>query len=130
MIVAGSNPQFAISNGINVDKQRIKGTIISTVLAAVGIIIYSQAFGFLQLYNAPLYSAMPAAAAILIGGATLKKATIIHVLVGTVLFQSLLVVALPVVNIVAEGSMSEVIRTIVSNGIILYALTRKEGELA
>ncbi|MBZ2174855.1 ABC transporter permease [Schnuerera sp. xch1] len=130
MIVAGSNPQFAISNGINVDKQRIKGTIISTVLAAIGIIIYSQAFGFLQLYNAPLYSAMPAAAAILIGGATLKKATIIHVLVGTVLFQSLLVVALPVVNIVAEGSMSEVIRTIVSNGIILYALTRKEGELA
>ncbi len=73
MIVAGSNPNFAMSNGIDVDKQRIKGTVISTVLAAIGIIIYSQAFGFLQLYNAPLYSAMPAAAAILIGGATLKK---------------------------------------------------------
>lgn len=130
MIVAGSNDKFAKSNGIDVDKQRIKGTVLSTVLAAVGIIIYSQAFGFLQLYNAPLYSAMPAAAAILIGGATLKKASIVHVLVGTVLFQSLLVVALPVVNIVAEGSMSEVIRAIVSNGIIIYALTRKEGETA
>ncbi|NLV76952.1 MAG: ABC transporter permease [Tissierellia bacterium] len=130
MIVAGSNPNFAMSNGIDVDKQRIKGTVISTVLAAIGIIIYSQAFGFLQLYNAPLYSAMPAAAAILIGGATLKKANIVHVVVGTLLFQSLLVVALPVVNVIAEGSMSEVIRTIVSNGIILYALTRKEGETA
>jgi len=130
MIVAGSNPNFAMSNGIDVDKQRIKGTVISTVLAAIGIIIYSQAFGFLQLYNAPLYSAMPAAAAILIGGATLKKANIVHVIVGTLLFQSLLVVALPVVNVIAEGSMSEVIRTIVSNGIILYALTRKEGETA
>ncbi|QQY80315.1 simple sugar transport system permease protein [Keratinibaculum paraultunense] len=130
MIVAGSNPNFAMSNGIDVDKQRIKGTVISTVLAAIGIIIYSQAFGFLQLYNAPLYSAMPAAAAILIGGATLKKANIVHVIVGTLLFQSLLVVALPVVNVIAEGSMSEVIRTIVSNGIILYALTREEGETA
>lgn len=128
MIVAGSNAKFALSNGIDVDKQRIKGTVFSTILAAIGIIVYSQAFGFLQLYNAPLYSAMPAAAAILIGGATLKKANIIHVIVGTLLFQSLLVVALPVVNIAAEGTMSEVIRAIVSNGIIIYALTRKEGE--
>ncbi|MFS8541157.1 MAG: ABC transporter permease, partial [Tissierellales bacterium] len=130
MRVAGSNEKFARSNGINVDKQRIKGTVITTVLAAIGIIVYSQSFGFLQLYNAPLYSAMPAAAAILIGGASLKRATIIHVIIGTVLFQSLLVVALPVINVIAEGSMSEVIRVIVSNGIILYALTREGGQAA
>jgi simple sugar transport system permease protein len=130
MRVAGSNEKFARSNGINVDKQRIKGTVISTVLAAIGIIVYSQSFGFLQLYNAPLYSAMPAAAAILIGGASLKRATIVHVIIGTALFQSLLVVALPVINVIAEGSMSEVIRVIISNGIILYALTREGGQAA
>ena len=130
MKVAGSNANFALSNGIDVDKERIRGTIISTVLAAIGIIVYSQAFGFLQLYNAPLYAAMPAVAAILIGGATLHKARIIHVIIGTLLFQSLLVVALPVINILSEGSMSEVIRTIVSNGIILYALTRPGGDAA
>lgn len=130
MRVAGSNEKFALSNGIDVDKQRIKGTVMSTVLAAIGIIVYSQAFGFLQLYNAPLYSAMPAAAAILIGGASIKRATIVHVIIGTILFQSLLVVALPVINVIAEGSMSEVIRIIVSNGIILYALTREGGEVA
>ncbi|MCF6465244.1 ABC transporter permease subunit [Clostridium sp. Cult2] len=130
MMVAGSNAKFALSNGIDVDKERISGTIISTVLAAVGIIVYSQAFGFLQLYNAPLYAAMPAVAAILIGGATLQRARIIHVIIGTLLFQSLLVVALPVINILSEGSMSEVIRAIVSNGIILYALTRSGGDTA
>ncbi len=129
MIVAGSNEKFALSNGIDVDRERIKGTIMSTILASIGIIVYSQAFGFLQLYNAPLYSAMPAAAAILIGGASIKRANIFHVIMGTILFQSLLVVALPVINVIAEGSMSEVIRIIVSNGIILYALTREE-ELA
>ncbi len=128
MSVAGSNPAFAISNGINVNKERIRGTVISTVLAAVGIIVYSQSFGFLQLYTAPLYVAMPAAAGILIGGASMQKAKIVHVIIGTFLFQSLLVVALPVVNIISEGSMAEVVRIIVSNGIIVYALTRGGDE--
>lgn len=127
MRVAGSNEGFARSTGINVERERILGTILSTVFAAIGIILYSQSFGFLQLYNAPLYSAFPAVAAILIGGATLKRASIIHVIIGTLLFQSLLVVALPVINILSEGSMSEIIRIIVSNGIILYALTRNTG---
>ncbi|SDY87711.1 simple sugar transport system permease protein [Proteiniborus ethanoligenes] len=127
MKVAGSNEGFAISNGINVNEERILGTILSTVLASIGIILYSQSFGFLQLYNAPLYSAFPAVAAILIGGATLKQANIVHVIIGTLLFQSLLVVSLPVINILSEGSMSEIVRIIVSNGIILYALTRNTG---
>lgn len=128
MKVAGSSEAFAISNGINVNKQRIKGMVMSTVLAAIGIIVYSQSFGFLQLYNAPLYVAMPAAAAILIGGATLKRARIIHVILGTFLYQGLLVVALPVINLISGGSMAEIIRIIISNGIILYALTRKAGD--
>ncbi|MBU5310786.1 ABC transporter permease [Tissierella carlieri] len=130
MRVAGSSEAFATSNGVNVDKQRILGIMLSTVLAAIGIIVYSQSFGFLQLYNAPLYVALPAAASILIGGATLQKAKIIHVIIGTFLFQGLLVVALPVINILSEGSMAEIIRIIISNGIIIYALTRKAGDAA
>lgn len=128
MKVAGSSESFATSNGVNVDKQRILGIVLSTVLAAIGIIVYSQSFGFIQLYNAPLYVALPAAASILIGGATLQKTKIIHVIIGTFLFQGLLVVALPVINILSEGSMAEIIRIIISNGIILYALTRKAGD--
>ncbi len=130
MRVAGSSEAFATSNGVNVDKQRLLGIVLSTVLAAIGIIVYSQSFGFLQLYNAPLYVALPAAASILIGGASLKKAKILHVIIGTFLFQGLLVVALPVINIISEGSMAEIIRIIISNGIILYALTRKAGDAA
>ena len=127
MLVAGSSEAFAVSNGINVNKQRILGMVLSTILAAVGIIVYSQSFGFLQLYTAPLYVSLPAAAAILIGGASLGKVKISHVIIGTFLFQGLLVVTLPVINITSEGSMAEIIRIIISNGIILYALTRKEG---
>lgn len=128
MEVAGSNEQFATSNGINVNRERIKGTVISTVLGAIGIIVFSQSFGFLQLYNAPLYMAMPAIAAVLIGGASVERASISNVIIGTFLFQGLLTTALPVINIISEGSMSEIIRVIVSNGIILYALTRTGGD--
>jgi simple sugar transport system permease protein len=125
MHVAGSNPRFALSCGINIDQMRILGTVLSTVLACIGILVYCQSYGFLQLYQGPLMMAFPAAAAILIGGASPKKAAISHVIIGTFLFQSLLVVAPPVINVLVEGSFSEVFRGIVSNGVILYALATK-----
>ncbi|MFW5855795.1 MAG: ABC transporter permease subunit [Bacillota bacterium] len=124
---AGSNPGFARSSGINVDITRIIGNTISTMLGAIGILVYAQSYGFLQLYTAPLYMAFPAVAAILIGGASINKATIIHVFIGTFLFQSLLVVALPVTNLLIEGNIAEIARIVISNGMILYALTRTAG---
>lgn len=125
MTAAGANPAYATSSGINVQSMRAGGVVLSTILAAVGILVYAQSYGFLQLYTAPLYTAFPAVAAILVGGATLEKATIGHVVVGTILFQTLLTTALPVTQTVLQGAdISEIARTIVSNGMILYALTR------
>ncbi|RPI20759.1 MAG: ABC transporter permease [Chloroflexota bacterium] len=125
MTAAGANPAYAASSGINVKSMRTGGVVLSTILAAVGILVYAQSYGFLQLYTAPLYTAFPAVAAILVGGATLSKATIGHVVVGTILFQTLLTTALPVTQTVLQGAdISEIARTIVSNGMILYALTR------
>ncbi len=129
MQAGGMNPRFALASGINVDRMRIIGTILSTMLGAIGILVYAQGFGFLQLYGAPMYMGFIAAAAILIGGASLRKARISHVVIGTFLFQGILVVALPVANTVATlGSLAEISRIIVSNGIILYALAQKGGD--
>lgn len=125
---SGDNPRFATASGINVDRNRVIGTIISTALGAVGIIVYSQSYGFYQLYQAPLTMAFPAVAAILIGGASAQKAKISHVIIGVFLFQGLLTVSLPVANkIISTGNLSEVLRMIVQNGIILYALTKVNG---
>ncbi|WP_066502689.1 ABC transporter permease subunit [Abyssisolibacter fermentans] len=125
---SGDNPKFARASGINIDKNRIIGTILSTVLGAIGIIVYAQSYGFIQLYQAPLMMAFPAVAAVLIGGASASKAKVSHVLVGTFLFQGLLTIALPVANsIVKQGQLSEIARMIVQNGIILYALTKVDG---
>lgn len=128
MLAAGSNPAYATSSGINVGAMRHTGIVLSTVLGAIGILVYAQSYGFLQLYTAPLYMAFPAMAAILIGGASLKKASIGNVIIGTALFHTLLTIALPVTQTVLRGAdISEIARVIISNGMILYALTRTGG---
>lgn len=125
ILAGGMNPRFAIASGVNIDRNRIIANILSTVLGAFGIIVYSQSFGFVQLYTAPLMMAFPAVAAVLIGGATAQRARVSHVIIGVVLFQGLLAVSLPVANqLVPEGNLSEIIRMVVQNGIILYALTK------
>lgn len=128
MKAVGTNEKFARATGINIANERIKSVVFSSVLAAIGIIIYQQSFGFVQLYLAPFYMAFPAIAAILIGGASVNKATIVNVVVGTFLFQGILTMTPSVVNGIIKTDMSETIRIIVSNGMILYALTRK-GEI-
>jgi len=129
MIAAGDNPRFATASGISVNRMRVIGTMLSTALSAVGIVVYSQSFGFIQLYQAPMFMSFAAVAAVLIGGATVKKATITNVIIGAFLFQSLLVVSLPVANKILEdvSSLAEIARIVISNGIILYALTQIGG---
>ena len=124
----GVNPHFAAASGLNVDRNRIIANIISTVLAGVGIIVYAQGWGYAQLYSAPLVMAFPAVAGVLIGGATASKANCVHVVVGVCLFQGLLTSALPVFNELLPGTdLSEIMRMIIQNGVILYALTQVKG---
>jgi simple sugar transport system permease protein len=125
MTAVGSNPAFAEACGININKMRVLSVLMSTWLAAIGILVYEQGFGFIQLYTAPFYMALPAVSAILIGGASVNKASIANVIIGTFLFQGLLTMTPTVMNSMIRMDMSEVIRIIVSNGMILYALTRK-----
>ena len=128
VIAVGQNPSFARANGLNIDKSRTIANVLSTVLAALGIIIYSQSFGFMQLYTAPQNMTFTTVAAVLIGGATAQRAKISHVVIGTILFQGLLATALPVANKIFQGTdLSEMLRSVIQNGIILFALTQVKG---
>ena len=124
MTVVGSNTDYAKSCGVNVNKMRIISVILSTVIAAIGIIVYQESFGFIQLYLAPLYMPFIAIASLVVGGASVGKASIKNVIIGTFLFQGFLTMAPSVINNIIKSDMSESIRIIVSNGAILYALTR------
>ena len=124
----GANPMFASAAGLNVDHNRVIANIFSTILGALGIIVYAQSFGFTQLYSDPLMMAFPAVAGILIGGASVKRARVMHVLVGALLFQGLMATSLPVANTMFAGTdLSETLRMIIQNGVILYALTQASG---
>ena len=125
MTAVGSNPNFARAAGINVDRIRTLSVVMSTWLGAVGILMYQQGFGFIQLYTGPNNLTLPTVSAILIGGALVNKATIGNVIIGTILFQGMVTMTPTVMNAMVHMDMSEVIRSIVSNGMILYALTRK-----
>ena len=120
MTAVGSNPAFARAAGIN-----MLSVIMSTWLGAIGILVYQQGFGFAQLYMAPFNMALPTVSAILIGGASVNKASIANVIIGTILFQGIVTMTPTVMNAAVHMDMSEVIRMIVSNGMIIYALTRK-----
>ncbi len=130
MYAAGDNPRFSTAAGMNVEKSRIIGTVLSTALGAVGILVYAQSYGFLQLYEGPMFMPFVAVAAVLIGGASVRKATIAHVVIGSILFLGIQVVAIPVANAMTAdwSSMGEISRKIIQNGVILYALTQAGGE--
>ncbi len=128
MTAVGSNSMYAKATGINIDRYRTLSVMMSCSLGAVGMVIYQQSFGFVQMYNAPLAFAFPSVAAILLGGASVKKANIVHVLIGALLFQGILTMTPTVINKAIKVDISEVLRLIISNGMIVYALTRGGGK--
>ena len=125
----GSNPMFASAAGLNVDRGRVMANVVSTILGAIGIIMYDQSFGYSQLYTTPLLMAFPAVAAVLIGGASVTKVKITHVIIGTLIFQGIMATSLPVANELFAGTdLSETLRMIIQNGVILYALVQAGGQ--
>ncbi|MEG0767871.1 MAG: ABC transporter permease, partial [Clostridia bacterium] len=70
-------PSGGVANaaGINVDRVRVIAIIISTILAGIGQLIFVQNMGSLQTYGAHEQVGLYAGAAILVGGASIVRAT-------------------------------------------------------
>jgi simple sugar transport system permease protein len=68
----GSNPEYARAAGISVDRMRIVSVVLSTIIAAIGMIVYQQSFGFIQTFGAPTAFVFPSVAAVLLGGASVN----------------------------------------------------------
>ena len=126
MEAVGENEIFCTLSGVDIDKIRIKAVIISTIIAGIGIIVYAQSYGFVELYGSPSSFTFPAISSILIGGCIGKKATIFHAILGTFLYQSIYLLSTPIANELLVPEMSEIIRMIITNGIILYAFLKQE----
>ncbi len=115
----GQDRHIAAVSGINVDRVRVIAIMMSTVLASWGHIIFLQNMGAWSTYGSHMQIGFYAIAAILIGGATVSKATIGQALLGVFLFHTLFIVA-PAAGreIIGDAQAGEYFRVFVAYGVI------------
>ncbi|HWP50784.1 MAG TPA: ABC transporter permease [Clostridia bacterium] len=119
----GQDRGIASAMGIHVDRIRIIAVIVSTILAALGQVIYIQEIGNFTTYTAHENVGTYAIAALLVGGASIKKANIEQAFLGAILFHTMFVVApLAGKNLFGDAATGEYFRVFVCYAVIAIAL--------
>ncbi len=121
----GQNRTVANASGINVDKTRIIAIMISTVLAGWGQILFmqSEGIGTFQTYSAHEQVGLYAGAAILVGGASIDRASNSQALIGTFLFHLMFITATgAATRLFGDSAIGEYFRAFLSYGVIALAL--------
>ena len=123
MRAVGQDMHIAEVSGINVDKTRSIAVIISTVLAGWGQIIFLQNIGTMNTYGSHEQVGLFAVASLLVGGATIDKASWKEALMGTFLFHLLFIISpLAGQNLVGNAQIGEFFRVFIAYGVIGLAL--------
>lgn len=119
----GQNRAVANAAGINVDRTRIIAMILSTVLASWGQLIFLQNIGTFSTYGAHTQVGQFAIASLLVGGASVQKATNKQAILGVILFHTLFIVApLAGKELFGNAMIGEYFRVFVSFGVIAMSL--------
>jgi len=119
----GKSQYISKVSGIDVDRKRIIAVMISTVLAALGQVIYLQDMGTFNTYSSHEQIGMFSVAALLVGGASVTKASIWHAILGTALFNAMFIMS-PEIGQAVFGQvlLGEYFRTFMVYGVIGLAL--------
>ena len=127
MRAVGQDMGVARDAGIQVDRTRILSIIMSTVFAGFGMIIYLQNMGNMPTYTAHTQIGMFCIAALLVGGASVERATIGNAFLGVTLFHLMFIVAPAAgAKITGDSMIGEYFRVFVSYGVITLALVMYE----
>lgn len=119
----GQDQHIAKVSGIHVNKTRSIAVVISTVLASWGQIIFLQNIGTMNTYGSHMQVGFFAIAAILIGGASVDKATISQAIIGTLLLHSIFIVSPNAGKaIFGDAQIGEFFRSAVVYGVIGISL--------
>lgn len=114
---------ISASVGINVNRTRMTAIILSTVFAGLGQMVYIQNMGTLMTYGMQNTVATFAIAAILIGGATIKKANLKNATLGTILFHIIYSTAPNAAkNLFGNIQIGEYFRVFLCYGVIAVAI--------
>ena len=129
MRAVGQDMDVARDAGIKVDQTRIVAILISTVLAGFGMILYLQNMGNISTYSSHSQIGMFSIAALLVGGASVEKASIGNAFLGVILFHLMFIVAPSAgAQITGDSMTGEYFRVFVSYGVIAIALVMYEAK--
>jgi simple sugar transport system permease protein len=119
----GQDSHVAETAGIDVDRHRVIATVMSTVFAAWGQLLFLQNLGALNTYNSHEQVGMFSIAALLVSGATVTHASVGQALLGTLLFHTLFVVS-PLAGkaLAGDAQIGEYFRVFVAYAVITVAL--------
>lgn len=121
--IVGFSEEKAENTGIHVNRTRIWVMIISTVLAGVGQFVYLQNIGSLNVYTEHLNVDTFSCAALLAGGASIKRASVRNALFGVLLMHTLFVLSpLAGQNSFDNVALGEYFRSFIVYGVIAFAL--------
>jgi simple sugar transport system permease protein len=117
------------SNGsdYHISKVRITAIVISTVLASWGQIILLQNTGFLNSYGSQANTGILAVLALIVGGASINKATVKHALLGIILVQGFLIITPLWLEEITPISFAT-FQTIIFNSVFLYAFAMSRSK--
>lgn len=118
----GVNQKNSKNLGSHVSKVRISAMVFSTVLASWGQIIFLQNTGFLNTYSSHMNISMFAPLALIVGGASIHKATVKDALLGVLLLQGFLIMGNTAPN------SFETVRVIIFNSAFLYAFAMSKSK--
>lgn len=119
----GQDMHIAEVSGINVDRVRTIAITLSILFAAWGQIIFLQNIGTLSTYGSHVQIATFSIAAILLGGASVARATSGQAILGVILFHTLFIVSPKAGNnLFGDAEIGEFFRAFVSYGVIGVAL--------
>ncbi|MGH4037737.1 MAG: ABC transporter permease [Sphaerochaeta sp.] len=127
MRAVGQDLEVSSAAGIKVEHTRVVSIVLSTVLAGFGMVLYLQNMGTLNTYNSHTQIGMFSIAAILVGGASVNKASIPNVFLGVILFHLMFIVS-PMAgkNLIGQAQLGEYFRVFVSYGVITLSLVLYE----
>ena len=127
MRAVGQDMDVARDAGIKVERTRIIAIVLSTVCAGIGMVIYLQNMGNIATYSSHTQIGMFCIAALLVGGASVDKASIGNAFLGVVLFHLMFIVAPSAgAKITGDSMIGEYFRVFVSYGVITLALIMYE----
>ena len=129
MRAVGQDIQVAKDAVINVERTLIISVVMSTVCAGFGMVIYLQNIGNLPTYTGHSQIGMFCIAALLVGGASVDKASIGNAFLGVFLFHLMFIVAPGAGAFITGDSMvGEYFRVFLSYGVIAIALIMYEAK--